>query len=79
MTDLGGDLDEVHPHGLADEGERSGGTQVALDHHAVGALGDELHVERARDVQPLRHGLRCVLSITIKLLNLNASTPTRDS
>ena len=74
LTDLGGDLDEVHPHGLADEGERSGGAQVALDHHAVGALGDELHVERARDVEPLRHGLRCVL---ISCTGHRYTTPAR--
>lgn len=58
---LSGDFNEVDPHGLAHEGERPGCPQVALDNHAVGALGDELHVERTRDIQPLRHGLRRVL------------------
>lgn len=61
LRHLSGDLDEVHSHGLADERERPGGAEITLDHHAVRALGDELHVERPRDVQLLRHRLGCVL------------------
>lgn len=64
-THLRGYLDEVDPHSLADERERPGRPEVALDHHAVSALRDELHVERARDVQPLRYGLRCVLQTIV--------------
>lgn len=56
---LGGDVDEVGAEDLADEGEGSGGTEVALDDlelrlTTLGAVGlDDLHVEGAGDLPGL--------------------------
>mmetsp|Transcript_26521 Transcript_26521/g.57578 ORF Transcript_26521/g.57578 Transcript_26521/m.57578 type:complete len:368 (+) Transcript_26521:222-1325(+) len=44
-------VDEVHVVGLGDERERSGGSQVALDHHHLVLLAHKLDVEGSRDVQ----------------------------
>ncbi|KAI3479544.1 hypothetical protein L1887_58356 [Cichorium endivia] len=49
--DLGGHLNGVNTSDLADEGERSRGADVALDHLDVVVLGDELDVERTGDVK----------------------------
>ncbi|GKT45601.1 LOW QUALITY PROTEIN: uncharacterized protein ColSpa_05782 [Colletotrichum spaethianum] len=48
---LGGHLDHVDTHDLGDEGEGSGGTDVALNDLDVVVLGNELNVERTSDVQ----------------------------
>ncbi|GKT92902.1 LOW QUALITY PROTEIN: hypothetical protein Ct61P_10752 [Colletotrichum tofieldiae] len=48
---LGGHLDHVDTHDLGDEGEGSGGTNVALNDLDVVVLGNELDVVRASDVQ----------------------------
>mmetsp|Transcript_18268 Transcript_18268/g.37428 ORF Transcript_18268/g.37428 Transcript_18268/m.37428 type:complete len:351 (-) Transcript_18268:969-2021(-) len=49
----GGGLDKINSHGLGDERERSGCTNVCLDTHNIGALSNKLDVDGSRDVQAL--------------------------
>eukprot|EP00962_Isochrysis_galbana_P040190 scaffold14529_cov117-Isochrysis_galbana.AAC.11 len=48
---LGGHLDEVDPEHLGREGARARRAQVALNHLDLAVLCDELHVERAGDLE----------------------------
>ena len=47
----GGDVDEVDPHHLGDEGEAARGAQVTFDHADVVALRQELDVEGPMDLE----------------------------
>ena len=62
--DAGGCLDEVALEHLADEGEGTTGTEVALDDLHVATLCQVLDVERAADVQFLGYGAAHLLDLS---------------